>query len=43
VVGLLAHHLVHDAAAWEALDTVLNLCAQHPAARWCVPAELLAA
>jgi peptidoglycan/xylan/chitin deacetylase (PgdA/CDA1 family) len=42
-VGLLAHHLVHDAAAWEALDTVLNLCARHPAARWCVPAELLAA
>lgn len=33
-VGLLGHHLVHDAAAWDFLDRVLALAAAHPACRW---------
>ncbi len=41
-VGILLHHLVHDAAAWAALDAVLETVSSHPAARWQHPDELLA-
>jgi hypothetical protein len=41
-VGLLSHHLVHDAQAWETLDAILELTSRHPAARWCRPDDLLA-
>jgi hypothetical protein len=41
-VGVLTHHLVHDADAWAALDAILDAASRHPAARWCDPDELLA-
>jgi hypothetical protein len=40
-VGVLTHHLVHDAAAWSALDALLDLVSGHPAARWRRPDDLL--
>ncbi len=40
-VGVLLHHLVHDDAAWEALDTVLETVSAHPAACWRHADELL--
>jgi hypothetical protein len=33
-VGVLAHHLVHDAAAWRTLDALLDAVSRHPAAEW---------
>ena len=33
-VGILAHHLVHDAAAWDWLETVLAHTHSHPAVQW---------
>lgn len=33
-VGILAHHLVHDAAAWNFLGALVTLTAAHPGARW---------
>lgn len=33
-VGILAHHLVHDAAAWDFLERLFDLTANHPACRW---------
>jgi hypothetical protein len=41
-VGILAHHLVHDAAAWSAMDMILDLVSRHPAATWNTPDALLA-
>jgi hypothetical protein len=41
-VGILAHHLVHDAAAWSAMDMILDLVCRHPAASWSTPDALLA-
>lgn len=32
--GLLTHHLVFDAAAWEFVDELFARTARHPAARW---------
>ena len=32
--GLLSHHLVHDAAAWDFLEALLRRTAEHPACRW---------
>ena len=32
--GLLTHHLVHDAAAWRFIETLLARTAGHPAVRW---------
>jgi hypothetical protein len=40
-VGILTHHLVHDATAWQTLETLMTLIRQHPAARWIAPAALL--
>jgi len=33
-VGILTHHLAHDAQAWETLDGLLALATRHPAAEW---------
>ncbi|OQP84241.1 polysaccharide deacetylase [Rhizobium rhizosphaerae] len=33
-MGLLTHHLVHDAAAWSFLETLFKVTAAHPACRW---------
>ncbi len=33
-VGILAHHLAHDDAAWNALDRIAGIVAAHPAAHW---------
>lgn len=40
-VGVLTHHLAHDAAAWLAIETIFGALAQHPAARWISPASLI--
>lgn len=32
--GLLTHHLVHDAAAWDFLARLVTEVARHPGARW---------
>jgi hypothetical protein len=39
-VGVLAHHLVHDATAWSVFDMVLDFVSHHPAAAWTSPDEL---
>jgi hypothetical protein len=41
-VGVLTHHLVHDADAWAALDAILELVSSHQAAVWLHPDELAA-
>ena len=41
-VGLLTHHLVHDAAAWQFCERLLELLARHRGARLRKPAELFA-
>ncbi len=40
-VGILAHHLVHDATAWSVMDGILDLVSRHPAAMWSAPDDLL--
>jgi peptidoglycan/xylan/chitin deacetylase (PgdA/CDA1 family) len=40
-MGLLTHHLVHDAAASDFLDTVFALTADHPGCRWRALADML--
>jgi peptidoglycan/xylan/chitin deacetylase (PgdA/CDA1 family) len=42
-IGVLTHHLVHDATAWDFLEQLFALTAGHPACRWASAAELLAA
>lgn len=41
-VGLLTHHLVHDAAVWAFLDGLFAATAHHPGGRWCAASDLLA-
>ncbi len=41
-IGLLTHHLVHDAAAWAFLDGLFAKTAQHPGCRWNAAPDLLA-
>lgn len=41
--GLLTHHLVHDAAAWEFLDELFAALDEHPAAKWLSAGEIFAA
>lgn len=41
-IGLLTHHLVHDAAAWTFLAHLFRATATHPAARWVDLPQLLA-
>lgn len=41
-LGLLTHHLVHDAAIWGFVERFLALSRAHPACRWIDPAEVIA-
>ncbi|RII37907.1 polysaccharide deacetylase [Pseudooceanicola sediminis] len=40
-IGVLTHHLVHDAAVWQFLERLFATTAGHPACRWVGLAELL--
>lgn len=40
-VGVLAHHLVHDTAAWDFLSALFATTGRHPAVRWSAAPELL--
>lgn len=42
-LGLLTHHLVHDQAAWEFLESFLGVTGAHPACRWVALRDLLPA
>ncbi|KQW32222.1 polysaccharide deacetylase [Rhizobium sp. Root274] len=37
MIGILTHHLVHDAAAWSFLEALLAITASHPACEWVSP------
>ena len=39
-LGILTHHLAHDASAWAALDAMLRRLAAHPAVRFADAASL---
>ena len=41
--GLLSHHLVHDAAAWDFIEAFIAATADHPAVRWLDAAEAFVA
>lgn len=34
-IGILSHHLIHDAQAWTTLEMLLNATAGHRGVRWC--------
>jgi hypothetical protein len=36
-IGILTHHLVHDAAAWDFLEALIAITATHPACEWVQP------
>jgi hypothetical protein len=40
-VGVLTHHLCHDAASWEFLERLLAHTRSHPAIRWINPNQFL--
>ncbi|WSG98754.1 polysaccharide deacetylase family protein (plasmid) [Rhizobium johnstonii] len=40
-VGVLTHHLVHDAAAWNFLSALFATTGRHPAVRWSAASQLL--
>jgi len=40
-IGILTHHLVHDAAAWSFLEELFAETVGHPAVRWVRASELL--
>jgi hypothetical protein len=40
-LGILTHHLAHDAVAWDHLEEVIGRFAEHPAVRFVAAAELL--
>ena len=40
-VGVLAHHLVHDAAAWKFLSALFAMTSRHPAVLWSSSAALV--
>ncbi|MCF7698689.1 polysaccharide deacetylase family protein [Loktanella sp. M215] len=42
-IGILSHHLVHDAAAWSYLVTLFGLTRDHPGCRWVGLPDLLPA
>ncbi|MEI1248177.1 polysaccharide deacetylase family protein [Rhizobium aouanii] len=42
-IGVLSHHLVHDAAAWDFLSALFATTARHPAVRWSPASALLKA
>lgn len=41
-LGILTHHLAHDASAWAALEAMLHRLAAHPAVRFADAASLIA-
>ena len=41
-VGILTHHLVHDAAAWRFLELLFEHTADHPGCRWMRSEDVLA-
>ena len=41
-IGILTHHLVHDAGAWDFLGELFALTAGHPACRWASASDILA-
>ncbi|EJB01659.1 hypothetical protein Rleg9DRAFT_0396 [Rhizobium leguminosarum bv. trifolii WSM597] len=40
-IGVLTHHLVHDAAAWDFLSALFATTGRHPAVDWTAAAKLL--
>ncbi|NKM46214.1 polysaccharide deacetylase [Rhizobium leguminosarum bv. viciae] len=42
-IGVLTHHLVHDAAAWDFLSALFATTGRHPAVRWSPASTLLKA
>ena len=42
-IGLLTHHLDHDAGFWDFLDALFRVATAHPAARWITVSEAFAA
>lgn len=40
-LGLLTHHLVHDAAVWRFLERLFQLTYEHPACRWMSAGDIL--
>lgn len=40
-MGLLTHHLVHDAAVWDFINALFTVTADHPACRWTPVADIL--
>lgn len=40
-IGVLTHHLVHDAAAWDFLSALFAMTGRHPAVLWSPAAALL--
>ena len=40
-VGILTHHLVHDAAAWGVLEALARVTLSHPGCRWVAVSALL--
>ncbi len=40
-LGILSHHLVHDARAWHFLDVLFDLTRDHPGCRWVGLPDLL--
>lgn len=40
-LGILTHHLVHDARAWVSLAALLEMISAHPSAMWCDAAHQL--
>jgi len=40
-IGVLSHHLVHDAAAWDFLSDLFAVTAHHPSVSWWSAPELL--
>ncbi|KSV78803.1 MULTISPECIES: polysaccharide deacetylase family protein [unclassified Ensifer] len=41
-IGVLTHHLVHDAGVWSFMEELFTLTAAHPACRWRTGADLIA-
>ncbi|RVU07464.1 MULTISPECIES: polysaccharide deacetylase family protein [Rhizobium] len=40
-IGVLTHHLVHDAAAWDFLSALFTATGRHPAVHWSAASALL--
>ena len=40
-IGVLSHHLVHDEAAWEFLETLMQLTSRHNTCNWVSPQTMV--